>query len=289
MDFCESQPRPSTERALASRRGIDWAAGWRWLEFFPPRNIEWGNVQLSIPSLPAALEGLRIVHLSDLHLRTRWPAAYDGMLARIRQNPPDLLLFTGDFVDDKNNHRPAMPLVRKMVDGWAAGVGRFAIHGNHDSYAIGAELAPTGVQFMDGRRAIAQTPRGGRVELIGLPGRRRHELSRAFLARMPAKEPGTLRIVLSHFPDHLRRTGALDADLFLAGHTHGGQVCLPTGRPILTHDTLPAPWATGIHRVGQTWLVVSRGLGTTGLPVRAFCAPQVVEMTLARVGLRSED
>ncbi|MDB5303087.1 MAG: hypothetical protein JWM97_636, partial [Phycisphaerales bacterium] len=56
--------------------------------------------------------------------------------------------------------------------------------------------------------------------------------------------------------------------------------CFPTGRPILTHDALPPPLATGAHRVGDTWLVVNRGLGYTGLPVRVFCTPEVVEITL---------
>lgn len=288
MDFCESEPPPGAERASDVKRGIGLAARRPWLQFFPPRWIEWGNLRLPIPSLPAELEGLRILHISDLHLKTRWPAAYDGMLARIKKNPPDLLLFTGDFVEDKNDHRPAMPLVRRMVDGWAADAGCFAIHGNHDSYAIGAELRSTGVRFIDGGREVVHTPRGGRVELIGLPGRRRRELSKNFLRRMPEKEPGVPRIVLSHFPDHLRRADSLEAELFLAGHTHGGQVCFPTGRPILTHDTLPPPLATGTHRVGRTWLVVSRGLGSTGLPIRAFCAPEVVEITLSgmRQGIR---
>ncbi|MDB5291952.1 MAG: Phosphoesterase [Phycisphaerales bacterium] len=280
MDFCEAEPRQIEERE--PRPGGWNFAPLRWVQFFPPTRIEWTRLRLPMANLPPGLDGLRILHVSDLHLKTRWPAAYDGLLDRIAQNPPDLLLFTGDFVDNKYDHRPAMPFVRRMVEGWAARAGRFAIHGNHDSYAIGTALRETGVRFVDGKREIVDLPGGGRIELIGLPGRRRLELSRRFLNSIPAKDPTILRIVLAHFPDHFRRARGLKADLFLAGHTHGGQVCLPTGRPILTHDSLPPPWATGAHRVDDTWLVVSRGLGYTGLPVRAFCTPEVGEVTLTQ-------
>ncbi|MDB5172526.1 MAG: phosphoesterase [Phycisphaerales bacterium] len=278
MDFCEVEPRRVAEQP-------PWANAWtfaplRWVQFFPPTRIEWTRLRLPIANLPRGFDGLRILHLSDLHLKTRWPAAYDGLLDRIGQHPPDLLLFTGDFVDNKYDHRPALPLVRRMVEGWAARAGRFAIHGNHDSYAIGAALRDTGVRFIDGQREILRLPGGGLIELIGLPGRRRLELSPRFLRSIPARNPATVRVVLSHFPDHLRRASSLKADIFLAGHTHGGQVCFPTGRPILTHDALPPPLATGAHRVADTWLVVNRGLGYTGLPIRAFCTPEVVEITL---------
>lgn len=248
-----------------------------WLHLFPPRFVEWNRLELSMPRLPAGMAGLRIVHLTDIHLRRRWPAALSTLHARLRDDPPDLLLFTGDFVDNKRNHRPAMPCVRRFVSGLTARFGCFAIHGNHDSYQVGAELADLPLTFLDGRRQLVQTPLG-QVELIGAPGRRRSELTVDFVQSLPPHPPGALRIVLSHFPDNLPRMSALEADLFLAGHTHGGQVCLPGGTPILRHDHLPRRLVTGAHKVGPTWLVVGRGLGWTGLPVRAFCSPEAIEI-----------
>jgi len=83
-----------------------------------------------------------------------------------------------------------------------------------------------------------------------------------------------------HFPDHLRRTAKLQPHLFLAGHTHGGQVCLPGRIPILKHDAMPRRCCSGIHRVGDTWLIVNRGFGYTTLPIRVFCPPEVLEIEL---------
>lgn len=252
-----------------------------WLQVFPPRVIEWNRLELPLGRLPRGLTGLRILHLSDFHFRRRWPGSMDALLERMRHDPPDLVLLTGDFVDNKYNHRPGMPQVRRFVEGLTARTGCFAIHGNHDSYQVGVELRDTQVMFLDGRRHVVEMP-AGQIELIGLPGKHRIELTPEFLRSLPAPEPDVPRIILSHYPDHLRRTADLQPDLFLAGHTHGGQICLPGGKPLIWHDSLPSKLSRGAHRVGDTWLVVSRGLGATTLPIRVFCNPEVVEIRLIR-------
>jgi hypothetical protein len=250
------------------------------IQFFPPQIVEWNRLRLPFDHWPAALDGLRILHLSDFHLRRYWPPVLDAVLRQINDNPPDLLLITGDFVDNKRNHRPAMPQVRRLIAGLKSRLGCFAIHGNHDSYKIGQELGGANVTFLDGRRITLQTPRGP-IEIIGLPGRHRIELTGRFLTALPPRQPALPRIVLSHFPDHLKCTGGLNADLFLAGHTHGGQICLPGGKPIIWHDALPRKLSRGAHKVENTWLLVSRGLGFTGLPLRTFSTPEVVEIHCA--------
>jgi len=255
------------------------AAKQGWLQLFPPRVIEWNTIRLPIRDLPPEMAGLRFIHLSDFHFRRSWPAGYDRLLGLIRERMPDLVLITGDFVDNKRNHRPAMPMVRRLVEGLCARLGVFAIHGNHDCYAVGRELRDLPITFLDGKRTLVDTP-GGPVELIGLPGLRRAQTSPRLLACFPARTPGVPRIVLSHFPDNIKRAGGLDADIFLAGHTHGGQICLPGQFPFLWHDSLPRRFAGGVHRIGSTWLVVSKGLGYTTLPARVFCLPDVGEVVL---------
>jgi predicted MPP superfamily phosphohydrolase len=68
--------------------------------------------------------------------------------------------------------------------------------------------------------------------------------------------------------------------LFLAGHTHGGQVCFPGKVPIIRHDSLASRLVSGIHRYHDTWLVVTRGLGFSSYPIRLFCPAEVIELTL---------
>src|SRR5437763_608863 len=72
-----------------------------------PYGCEYAGVGLEVPGLAAGLEGLRVVHLTDLHLKRAWSAAYERVVGRIREERPDLILITGDLVDDKRDCRPA--------------------------------------------------------------------------------------------------------------------------------------------------------------------------------------
>src|SRR5438045_3497216 len=103
-----------------------------WLQFRGPNAFAWRRRTLGIRVLPRQLDGLRVLHVSDLHTRHYWPAAYDILLQRIAVDPPDLLLVTGDFVENKRDHTPAVPHVKRLVEGFRARLGCFGTLGNHD-------------------------------------------------------------------------------------------------------------------------------------------------------------
>jgi predicted MPP superfamily phosphohydrolase len=121
---------------------------------------------------------------------------------------------------------------------------------------------------------------GAVLEIVGLPCVSRLDVTPQLLRRLPPRDPGVPRVALSHYPDSIRHIGDLRADVILTGHTHGGQCCLPGGFPILTHDSLPRRMAKGVFRVGDSWLVVSRGFGFATWPIRAFCPGEVCEIVL---------
>ena len=273
----------------------DGRRAWRgpWLQFRQPDGFEWNCVGLPVPNLPRALEGLRIVHVSDFHARRHWVPAYDDLLRRVARRDADVLISTGDYVEDKKDYRPALPVAVRLVAGFRARLGAFGILGNHDRYKMAPAIERAGLVLLDGarreleivrRRADGRGSERATVELIGLPGVRRGDLTQEFVESIPRRRDGTLRVVLSHFPDHLPRVQhALQPDLFLTGHTHGGQVCLPGGVPIIRHDTMPRRLCTGIHWVDRTWLVVNRGFGFSGMPMRMFCPAEVLELKLTRM------
>lgn len=256
-----------------------------WLQVFRPFDFEWNRLDLEFPSLPEDLVGLRIIHLTDLHLRSRWHAAYDQLIAQIAAADADLLLFTGDFVDSKRNHVPALPNVRRMAAAFRTRLGAFAVLGNHDTMKFAPQYAELPITLLSGRHTLLPVGNSG-IELIGVPGAVRKELPGDWAATVPSRPPvpdRPLRIVLSHFPDHYARVGStLVPDLFLAGHTHGGQVCLPGGVPIMKHDSLPLRHCVGVSRIDDTWMVVGRGFGSTTLPLRVWCPPEVIEIRLLR-------
>ena len=254
-----------------------------WFQMGDAPGLEWNLVELTLDQLPEALDGARLVHIGDIHLRTRWMNALDEVIAKLNQNPPDLLLYSGDFVEDRRDHRPALPLLRKLLSSIHATFGAFATLGNHDGDLLLPHLTALNVHVITHHR-IEVSLRGEKIELIGFPGPHRWDLDEAFLRSIPPKTAGMPRIILSHYPDLIRAAGAvgLAPDLFLAGHTHGGQVCLPGEIQLLHHDSLPGRLCKGVHDYRGTCLIVTRGLGFSTLPLRLFCPAEIIEIVLRK-------
>jgi predicted MPP superfamily phosphohydrolase len=255
-----------------------------WLQLGSLKRFEWNSLDVQVERLPPALQELRIVHLTDLHVGRRWFKAYDQLIERLDASPPDLILFTGDFVDHVYDHRPALPILEKLLTRLRARLGVYAVTGNHDGDLLGPRLPRWGVSLLNGRYERLESEQGS-MELIGLAGVKRRMFDPHLMAGLPPRQPGVPRIVLGHFPDQVRLIEPLGADVMLAGHTHGGQICLPNQRALISHDSLPKHMARGCHRVGQTLLVVNRGFGMTRWPVRLFCPAEVIELNLTAAGI----
>jgi predicted MPP superfamily phosphohydrolase len=249
-----------------------------WLQLTVPRGFEWNRYRLPIPNLPSAFDGFRIVQIADLHLRAFWSDVYDHLIARVRQEAPDVIFMTGDLVNNKRDHTKEAPFAHRLVSQLHAPHGIFGVLGNHDQYALPPKMEGSGIRFLHRRHLIQVN--GAQLEIIGLPGVVRSDVTRTVLDRFPPKDDRVPRLILSHYPDILRKAEFLRPDVYFAGHTHGGQICLPGGIPIIRHDSLPRRLTSGVHKVKDTWLVVSRGLGFTTLPIRLFCPAEVIEVTL---------
>jgi predicted MPP superfamily phosphohydrolase len=160
----------------------------------------------------------------------------------------------------------------------------FGVFGNHDHGESKAPfVTPTDPAFVEGcgvRLLVNQVARvehaGALVQIGGVDDTRGgYEDLSAVLAALD-RRPGSLRLLLTHHADVVRRTAPGDFHVALAGDTHGGQICLPLpGRRIMLSD-LHADFAEGAYDVGGRPLYVTRGVGTSMLPFRAFCRPEVV-------------
>jgi len=175
--------------------------------------------------------------------------------------------------------------VSRLMTSLPSRLGTYSILGNHDGDLLGATVASWNITPVDHRRVKLQSA-GATVELIGLPGVERYDLDMAWVRGIGPKEPGTLRIVLSHFPDLLLRTKMLQPDVYLTGHTHGGQICFHRNWPLVRHDALPRHLCSGVHRYGGTVLVVNRGMGfSSALQLRMNCPAEVVEIRVTRMAV----
>jgi uncharacterized protein len=271
-----TEATPAAAPAEALRAEVSVEEPGSWLELGLPRSFEWTRVTLPVHGLSPALDGLRIVHLSDLHLRPKWASGYDRLIERLSAAPPDLILFTGDFVEDKRDHRPALPLVERLMKSLRSRLGTYAVVGNHDGDLLATHFPSLGVTNVEGQHLTLDPG----IELLGFPGVDREDLDRNFLAGLPPRPRGRVRIAMCHYPDLFDAIAACQPDLYLCGHSHGGQVCLPGGIPLITHDSSPRRYVRGIHRRGQTWYIANRGFGAGKLLIRLFCPGEAIEITL---------
>jgi len=234
---------------------------------------------LPLPRLPAALDGLRLLHISDAHLSPRNDFV-QTILSRAEAARPDLVAITGDLPSSPYG----LPLARRLLERLAARWPTYVVLGNADHWADRfhhsiARWGETGAHVLTNQGL--SFPDGDGLWIAGVddPFRYRDDPARA-LAGAPADG---LKLLLAHSPDVIQRAAALQADLILTGHTHGGQVRLPLIGAILTRSRVGRNYARGVFRLGNgTVLIVTSGLGVTRLAVRFWCPPEMTVWVLRR-------
>jgi predicted MPP superfamily phosphohydrolase len=254
----------------------------RWLCRLPGNEALTIRVQekhLAIPRLAPAYEGLRIVHISDLHMSGRIAKAYfERVVEEVNRCNADVIAITGDLVE----REACLEWVPETFGRLEARDGVFYVLGNHDRHVrkdrLTAALTDAGLFHLGGiwrRVTIRHTP----VVLAGneLPW---YRPAADFDGAPPRDERGLpLRIVLAHSPDQFSWAQANDVDLLLAGHNHGGQICLPLLGPIVAPSLHGVRYAAGTFRSGNTVLHVSRGTSSM-TPLRWNCPPEIAVLNL---------
>ncbi|MDD5563800.1 MAG: metallophosphoesterase [Thermoanaerobaculaceae bacterium] len=238
------------------------------------------RVTLTHPLLPKAFDGLRIAQVSDLHAGPFMPPE---RLARVRSIveglAPDLVVFTGDQLDRR---KVDADLFVQGFAGIDAPLGAFGILGNHDHLAgpriALAALEAVGITPLVNDMATLQRGRA-RLLLVGVDD----------LDAIPGWGPdfsvlergdAPFRLLLCHQPGGWRSARAAGADITLAGHTHGGQIALPSRGVNLAR--LSTPYVAGPYQRGEQLLYVSRGIGVGAIPLRFGVPPEVDLVTLRR-------
>jgi predicted MPP superfamily phosphohydrolase len=247
-----------------------------------------------IPCLPRGEHPLRILLLSDLHLRApqRRKRAFLKGLATLQ---PDLVIVTGDFLGDAD----AVPAVVETVSSIPARTAALYVLGSNDYYSPSfknplryfkkkrriihgkpnpwpemiAGLEDKGWQLINNRALQI-----GGIDIVGLDDA---HIGRADLRIARARSGPGFRLAVAHSPDGVEELADLGYDLIVCGHTHGGQVCVPGVGALVTNSSLPRRMASGLHKMGDAWLHVSAGLGTSMYaPYRLSCRPEACVLEL---------
>jgi len=234
---------------------------------------------LEVARLPAALDRLTIVHLSDFHFTGRVGKPYFQELVRLSNElEPDLVAITGDLVDDSDY----IDWIPHTLGRLTSRFGTYCVLGNHDSVVdvprLRRALLDSGLVYLGGRW-LRITIRGEAVILAGneLPW---FSPPADMQDAPPHSADGTpLKIALSHSPDQLNWARANDFDLLLAGHTHGGQIRLPLIGPIISPSRKGVKYVSGIFHASPTIMHVTRGISGE-FPLRLNCPPEMARLIL---------
>lgn len=234
---------------------------------------------IPIKGLKESLDGMTIVQLTDLHLR---PFTQIGHIERAvylaNSLKPDVTVLTGDYVwHDAQDILDLAPALSKLD----ARYGVFSILGNHEYKTNPVLIAETfekvGIPVFQNKGVNLQVGK----ELLYLAGIDDGWLGHPDIkATMDNHRRDTPVVLMAHEPDMIDwYADDTRINLQLSGHTHGGQIQSASNKP-LVRPYLGRKYVQGLHRVNESWVYTSRGIGTTGIPLRRHCSPEVTHITL---------
>lgn len=255
----------------------------RWMAALPGNQLLTVAVhkkRLRVPRLPPALSGLRIAHLSDVHLTGFIERSfYERIVELTNDAQPDLVLLSGDLIENT----ACWDWIPETFGRFQSRYGAYFVLGNHD----------VRIDYAETRRRLEAA---GLVDLGGQPVRRTWNGVNVLLAGSERPwiddAPKTIdesfqdcefRILLSHSPDEYAWARRQGFDLMLAGHVHGGQIQIPPIGPILAPSRFGVRYACGVFHEPPTVMHVSRGTSSKA-PFRYFCPPELAILNLSGPG-----
>jgi len=240
--------------------------------------IEVRSHDVAIANLPASFDGFTILQLSDLHIDMTADFVV-ALIVAIKRLRYDVCVLTGDYrARTFGPFEPALEGIRRLrphIRGAA-----YAVLGNHDTLRMVPAMEAMGYQFLINENVKLERD-GNALHLAGIDDAHLYQLDDCQRAAHSIPGDGC-SILLSHTPEAYRCAADAGFDLMLCGHTHGGQICLPGGIPLLTESKSPRPFAKGAWRYRDMIGYTSVGSGTCLVDVRLNCRPEVTLHRLRR-------
>ena len=262
--------------------------------FVEPFAVDIKRLELRLPNLPPAFEGLTIAQLSDIHIDPYTSEeAIQRMVVQTSALKPDLIFVTGDFVSRGTYYfEQAARTLGALRDGTRLGL--YGVSGNHDHWADGSDLGrlepllkKAGLPLLR-NSATRLELNGDSLWLLGTDDSTTHNADLAktlraagFASLEAARRDERAKILLSHNPEFTKEAAQAGADLLLSGHTHGGQVYFPVIEDWLVSPLYPQ--YRGYYRVGErTQVYVNNGAGVVGPPMRFLSHPEILLLRLVK-------
>ena len=240
------------------------------------------EVRVRVRDLPPALEGFTIAQLSDLHIGAMTPGRRGRRwMARANAVGADMIALTGDYVTSGVAFHDEIADVFALLQ---APLGVFCVPGNHDYFGEGeplfAQLRARGIRMMRNEATTVEKA-GAQLVIAGVDD---VWSKRADVDKTMRQAPAGVRpiIALAHDPKLFPALADRGADVVLSGHTHWGQIAMPFFPRVINFARLAFPFHSGESTRGDSTLVISPGLGTTGPPIRIGSPPEITVIRLVR-------
>ncbi len=231
-----------------------------------------------LAALPAAFDGYTILHLSDLHLDMSEDFV-DALIERVRAVDYDLCVLTGDYrFRTRGPYEPALAGLARLRPHLREPV--YAVLGNHDSIRMVPGMEDLGIRVLL-NESVRLERQDATIHLAGIDDAHYYRVDNLHKAAhdIPHQE---VSILLSHTPEPFRNAAHADFKLMLCGHTHGGQICLPGGIPLITDADCPRAYVRGPWRYHDLAGYTSVGAGSSIVDVRLNCLPEITLHRLQR-------
>lgn len=238
------------------------------------------RLTFSFPDLPPAFDGLRLLHLSDIHADGLHglPEAIVSLIADLEY---DVCVLTGDYRFEI--HGPCHNVyhhMRTILAAVRAPLGIYGILGNHDFIEEAEEFENMGVRMLI-NESVEIRRDDQSLWLAGLDDPHYYGCD-DLPGALRGVPPDAFKILLVHTPEIIPEAAAAGISLYLCGHTHGGQICFPLIGPVLLNASCARRYARGRWSYGRVQGYTSNGIGSSGVPVRFLCPPEAVLIELKR-------
>jgi len=231
------------------------------------------TVQVPLENLPSQFDGFRVLQLTDIHADVINNGGHK-LFDILKNIQADLCVITGDFrFLTQDAYDKALERTAQIIRTVNAPYGILGILGNHDFIEFVPGLESAGMNMLL-NEAVPVKKDGAEIWLAGVDDAHLydcHDIPKA-LSNVPEKE---VRILLSHTPETYAEAEGAGVDYIICGHTHGGQICLPGGIPIITNAKCPRGFCSGSWKYRKMLGYTSRAAGSSGLSVRFNCPPEI--------------
>ncbi len=243
------------------------------------KNVTVSRIDIPSAHCPEAFDGYKILHLSDLHLDCV-KGLEDIICDRLENLAYDLCVITGDYREKTHGgYKQILEPMQKVLESIHTRDGILAVLGNHDTYQMVPEFEKMGLRVLTNETVHIRRGESS-LSVTGLDDPSNYYTDAALCAM--EEENDGCKIVLAHSPELYDMASSNGYKLYLCGHTHGGQICLPGGFPLVTHLKTGKKYFRGFWQYNGMSGYTNQGCGASGIPVRFNTKSEIAVITLSR-------